>query len=178
MNMLYTSKECIFHVEFDFISKKYDLIDEKGKISFLDVLIMRKENGTFKTKVYRKKTANNIYINWTAFAPKTWKIGTLKSTFRRAFMICSEEEDLSEEIKFIEDIFNRINGYPKRVIKKALFQIKKSLTNESNVQNNAQNIQEEPNAVDKVIVHPHMNLPFLGPQGNTIIDKLKNKLKR
>ena len=34
---------------------------ENGKISFLDVLIIR-NNNTLKTTVYRKKTHNRVYV--------------------------------------------------------------------------------------------------------------------
>ena len=38
------------------------------KISFLDVLIIRSENG-LDTTVYRKPRDNDIYLQWHAFTP-------------------------------------------------------------------------------------------------------------
>ena len=43
-----------------------------GKISFIDILIMRSGN-SFETTVHRKSTHNDIYIHWESFAPNTWK---------------------------------------------------------------------------------------------------------
>ena len=97
-----------FHSDINFTFESED----QNQISFLDVLISRKPDGSFSTKVYRKKTDNNIYINWKAFAPKSWKIGTLKGIFRRAYLICSEKEDLEKEIQYIKQVFNKTNGYP------------------------------------------------------------------
>ena len=39
-----------------------------GMISFLDFLIMRKNN-TIETTVYRKETHNDIYLRWESFTP-------------------------------------------------------------------------------------------------------------
>ena len=43
----------------------------KGMISFLDVLIMRK-NYTIETTVYRKQTHNDICLHWEIFY--TWSV--------------------------------------------------------------------------------------------------------
>jgi len=77
-----------FHKDINFT---FETETEK-KIPFLDVKISRKEDGTFDTEVFRKKTDSNIYINWEAFATRSWKIGTLKGLIRRAFLICSTEQ--------------------------------------------------------------------------------------
>ena len=46
-----------------------------GKISFLDILILKNGN-SFETTVHRKSTHNNIYLHWELFAPNTWKRDT------------------------------------------------------------------------------------------------------
>ena len=43
-----------------------------GMISFLDVLIMRKNN-TIETTVYRKQTHNDFYLHWDSFTSEAWK---------------------------------------------------------------------------------------------------------
>ena len=52
-------------------------IESENKISFLDVLLIR-SNSLISTKVYRKNTNTDIYINWKSFAPNNWTWGTLK----------------------------------------------------------------------------------------------------
>ena len=54
------------------------------KISFLDVLLIRK-NDTLETTIYRKSTNNGVYLHWDSFAPKNWKGSTLPSILTRAY---------------------------------------------------------------------------------------------
>ena len=49
-------------------------MEEERSIPFLDVQVERKENGTFTTSIYRKKTSSDVYIHWNFFAPHTWKV--------------------------------------------------------------------------------------------------------
>ena len=44
-------------------------IEEKQKVTFLDVIITRTENNTLKTTVVRKETNVDLYINWNSHAP-------------------------------------------------------------------------------------------------------------
>ena len=45
------------------------------RLPFLDVLLTRYGNKIFTT-VYRKTTANDLYLNWDSFVPTGWKRGT------------------------------------------------------------------------------------------------------
>ena len=101
-----------FHRDIQFTHE----VEKNGTIAFLDVSVKRKEDGSFTTSVYRKKTDTNLYVNWGAFAPKQWNIGTLKGMFRRAFLICSEQEGLDREISHLKRIFLQVNNYPKKVV--------------------------------------------------------------
>ena len=83
-----------------------------------------KESNKMRLKVYRKQTCSNIYLYWNSFAPENWKIGTLEGMIRRAYMICSEEEDLKLELAFISNTFHTINGYPLRIIQRSQEKIK------------------------------------------------------
>ena len=72
------------HMQFTFES------ENKGTLPFLDVLLCR--NGReFTTTVYRKKTNNDIYLNWNAFAPVSWKRDMLRTLVQRAYLVCSTE---------------------------------------------------------------------------------------
>ena len=63
----------------------------KGTLPFLDVLSCR--NGReLTTTVYRKKTNNDIYLNWNAFAPVSWKRGTLRTLVQRPHLVCLKED--------------------------------------------------------------------------------------
>ena len=69
--------------------------ESNGKISFLDVLLM-KIGKNLETAVFRKKTNNDMYLHWISFAPVTWKIDTLKTLIKRAYIICSNDILLQE----------------------------------------------------------------------------------
>ena len=40
-----------------------------SKIFFLDVLVIRDSSNNISTTVYRKRSNNDIYLNWESFAP-------------------------------------------------------------------------------------------------------------
>ena len=68
-----------FHPSIQFTYEK-----EKNKsISFSDVFVERDSENKLNTSVYRKCTSNDIYINWYAHAPNTWKIATLRNLLLR-----------------------------------------------------------------------------------------------
>ena len=70
--------------------------ESKGTLPFLDLLLCR--NGReLTTTVYRKKTNNDIYLNWNAFAPVSWK----------------QQTYLKEELNHVEKVFIEKNNYPK-----------------------------------------------------------------
>ena len=85
----------------------------------LDVWICTKDNSIEKT-VHRKSKYNDIYLNWNAFAPNTWKRETLKALAERAYIVCSTEDFLNKEFKYLEKVFHENNSYPKYVIKQIL----------------------------------------------------------
>ena len=48
-------------------------VETKSKISFLNVLVIGDSNNNINMTVYRKKTNNDIYLNWESFVPDKWK---------------------------------------------------------------------------------------------------------
>ena len=77
----------------------------------MDILISRKRNN-ITTTVYRKSTCNDIYLNLNAFAPATWKRVTLKTLVERAYVICSTDQLLERELKYLEKAFHEKSNYP------------------------------------------------------------------
>ena len=66
-------------------------LEEANGLPFLDVLVTRGVNRKLETSVYRKSTNTDIYMNWEAYAPNTWKLATLRSLVKRALFISSTE---------------------------------------------------------------------------------------
>ena len=76
--------------------------EKDNRIPFLDVQITKVENGELETGVYRKETNNSIYIHWESYAPKQWKVETLRGMIRRAYEICSIPEELNKELMHLK----------------------------------------------------------------------------
>ena len=86
-------------------------LEHEGKLPFLDVLLCRKGKNFYAT-IYRKATNNDIYLNWNAFEPISWKRGTLKTLIERAYLICSTEELRNRDVEHIEKVFYENNSHP------------------------------------------------------------------
>ena len=99
---------------------KFTVEEEKeGMLPFMDVLICRNDK-SIETTVYRKSANNDIYLNWNAFAPDTWKRGTLKALVEHAYTVCSTKHFLDKELKYLQKVFHENNNYPNYVIKQIL----------------------------------------------------------
>ena len=62
-------------------------------------------DGRLKTKVYRKPTHTQQYINWNSSHPNNMLLGVLKGLIHRAHVICDEKEDLLEELELLRNVF-------------------------------------------------------------------------
>ena len=83
--------------------------ENHGKLPFLDVMVIRCENGA-KYKVYRKKTNREDYIHYFSAHSQRVKSGVVIGVFLRALRICSEEL-LQDEVNFIMISFLKLK-YP------------------------------------------------------------------
>jgi hypothetical protein len=90
---------------------KFTLEEEKaGRLPFLDVLCMREENGTVRTRIYRKTTWTGLYMSFFSFCPRKYKAALIKTLAHRARRICSPEW-LETEINLVRECLIS-NGYP------------------------------------------------------------------
>jgi hypothetical protein len=149
--------------------------EEKNEtIPFLDVLIKKTGENQLVTTVYRKKTNNNVYMNWNSYSPRTWKIGTLKNLIRRAAIICSNTEDLEKEFNHLETVFCDINEYPVKVVKKVVEEEKRRLQEQTEEPTTGSTTDDNTNEEESTI---YINLPFAGPNGETLMKKLKQQIE-
>jgi hypothetical protein len=93
-------------------------VEREGFLPFLDVGITSVD-GRLKTKVYRKPTHTQQYINWNSNHPKNMLLGVLKGLIHRAHVICDEKEDLLEELELLRNVFI-CNGYPEHLVSATL----------------------------------------------------------
>ena len=136
------------------------------------------DNGSVQTGVYRKKTNNSIFIHWNSYSPKKWKIGTLSGMIRRAYVICSNKEELDKELAHLKKVFTTINGYPHSLVTSMMTKIKDQQhqeMNESQVAENGQTPDDDKGDEQKLLM---LKVPYAGEKGETIIKDLNNTLKR
>ena len=146
-------------------------MEENGKITFLDVLIIR-INNTFKTTVYRKKTHNGVYLHCKYFASPTWKGSTLRSIITRAYRICSTQKYLETELIKIKHEFTKINGYSKWVFHKINGECK--LNGNLNITtNNKSNINNDITNTTHILV-----LSYKGERGQKNIKSINKSVKK
>ena len=136
----------------------------------------------------RKKTDTSVYINWKAFAPKTWKVGTLKGLVRRAYILCSSDVARNKEIAFLKKVFRGVNGYPSRIVNSTIREVQQKFENEPVVE--VPGAQQEParevqtasdlavSVPEESISKPFITLPYKGEEGECTIRKLRQQLTR
>ena len=89
-------------------------LEEERKLLFTDILITRLDN-KLKTKVYRKATHTNKYINWRSCNAKEILIGTMKTLIFRAHKLCNLLENLQDELIYLKETFILIDFPPRMV---------------------------------------------------------------
>lgn len=80
-------------------------------LAFLDTLTVLDEEGKIMTRVYRKETHTNQYLNFASNHPLEDKLGLVRTLMNRAECVVSDPGDLEEEKGHIRQAL-LINGYP------------------------------------------------------------------
>ena len=111
-------------------SIKFTMEPEKErKLPFLDVLVKR-EDGTLRTSVYRKPTHTDQYVHYRSNHPNSVKSGIISTLTRRAINICSTPESLESEREHIRRALTEQNGYPEELVKNVMDRTTKSIMSE------------------------------------------------
>ena len=121
-------------------------------------------------------------MNWKAFAPRVWKIGTLKGLVRRAFVVCSNEEFRNKELSFLKTVFGKVNGFPSKLIHNTIHSVRRKMEEESappeeeigDVEGSNTEITER---TDKE-VEPFICLPYKGREGEKIVSQFRDALAK
>ena len=125
-----------------------------------------------KRQFFVKKTNNDMYLHWKSFAPVRWKIGTLKTLIKCAYIICSNDKLLQEELYHIEKCFSEINGYPKWILK----DISESFIISDDKNHNDSNNNLDTNTVVKT-VHT-LKSPFKYEECTNVIKSIKTTSRK
>jgi len=93
-------------------------VEENGSLPFLDVLTMKRANGSLVHKVFRKKTHIEQYLHAGSHHHLAQKFGVLETLATRALRIF-DDEHLEEEKLYLLKVF-KDNGYKEHQALKAL----------------------------------------------------------
>ena len=81
-------------------------------------------NGTdLDTTVYWNDNHDDLYLQWDAFSPVSWKRGTLRTLVNRAYLVCSNKKRVHKELAYLKLVFLKKNGYPLSAIKQLMREI-------------------------------------------------------
>ena len=75
--------------------------ESEGSMPFLDTLMVRKEDGTIKLLIYRKKTHTDQYLNYSSHHPLHEKWGVIKTLLYRCNNTVTDSEDRRKEEEYI-----------------------------------------------------------------------------
>ena len=93
--------------------------EQDDKLAFLDVLVMRTQDGKLATTVHRKTTHTNRYLNYHSAHSNEQKQGVVMNLYNRAQSLIAKSTDWKKEKRFLSDMLTE-NDYPKWFIQKAL----------------------------------------------------------
>ena len=82
------------------------VIEENGKIPFLDCLVTR-ENNTLRTTVYKKPTHTDGLLGQTSYNRTSHKATTVRTLTRRAQTVCHSHDSLTDEAKHLNTVLLR-----------------------------------------------------------------------
>ena len=72
-------------------------VRDDGSMSFLDILITPKEDGSLSTSVFRKPTHTDLYLQWDSHNTISFKYSVAGTQYHRAKTICSDPPLLQRE---------------------------------------------------------------------------------
>ena len=91
--------------------------ESEGQIPFLDTRIVRKDDGSVKLLVYRKKTHTDQYLNFQSQHLLHHKVGVVRTLLDRMDKVFTEEEDRKVEENKIRKALKQC-GYPEWTVNK------------------------------------------------------------
>jgi hypothetical protein len=141
------------HINTQYRTIKFTLDEgsDSGELAFLDCLVQRNADGGFTTKVYRKPTHTNRYLNYDSSHSYDVKVGIAKSLLTRANRLSSNQEEVKkEQLAIIEGL--KSNGYPNTLLKRMIKKVNEEV-NQPQLETNGN--QLNPSEWKKSVVIPY-----------------------
>ena len=86
-------------------------LETEGTLSFLDVAVIRKTDGTLSTDIYRKPTYTGRYLSFSSNHPLNQKLSIARTFHSRTNNIISDEKKKIQKFHHVSDIL-KSNGFP------------------------------------------------------------------
>ncbi|XP_044761573.1 uncharacterized protein LOC123318845 [Coccinella septempunctata] len=99
--------------------------ESEATIPFLDILLIRNEDGTISTNWYTKPTSSGRMLNYRSQHPTSQKIATITNLMFRAIHLSDERFHRENELKITELLTK--NNYPTTLVKRVLNQYKRKV---------------------------------------------------
>ena len=90
-------------------------MEKDGSLPFLDVEVMHTVDGSLSTKVYRKRTHTDKYLDFASHHTLRQKCALARTLLLQAQRLCRSSSDISAEEQHVTTALER-NGYPRPVI--------------------------------------------------------------
>ena len=76
--------------------------EENNNMPFFEANYTKKDDGSVKSTVYRKKIHTDQYLNFTSHLPRHQKLGVVRTHMNRCEAITSEEGEKKEEEEYLK----------------------------------------------------------------------------
>ena len=84
---------------------------EDGSMPFLDTLVTQCSDGSLSTRVYRKPTQTDLYLQWDSHHTIATKYSVVSTLHHGAKAVCSTQQLLDEEEHHLQNVLKE-NKYP------------------------------------------------------------------
>ena len=160
-----------------------------NSMPFLDVMVTL-DVGSITSTVFRKKTNTNVLLNYNSVCPTSWKKGLIKCFLHRANTVCSDDNQLMQEINKLKNIFQS-NGYPETFFDKAKNEYMEKIrlrkkdnlikSNENDEKNKTNSPDPNSSLEDKIVEfdkRPFLKIPFIGRDSILYGRRVQNLLRK
>ena len=118
-------------------------LEVEGCLPFLDIEVTRSKD-RISTRVYRKPTNSNLYLQYDSAHPKSVKNGIVNTLLHRAETHCSDIKSYNTEVQLIEKVLVN-NRYPRQLIRNINRKRKRKTT-----------VEQENKKPDALVVIPYV----------------------
>ena len=121
-------------------------LESNRNLPFLNLLIVEKEDGDVKPKVYRKPTHTDQYLNFNSHHPIEHKLSVVRTLVHRNQSLISEDDDRKHEDQHVKTVL-RSCGYPDWTFKKVKGQMESAKEKKLNKKRQQSNPGDRPQLV-------------------------------